>query len=272
MKKLTPIPEIWLNPAPNLDLINSAPIPVDISESDLSWSALNSLVFTIRQAETASFQALSYRDFRVGAAATTFNSTTRNLGLVTGFNVKPSEENTINIHAEQMVIEKVRHHGLGQILALAVWGEPQIDDANAQESPTLHPCALCREMISEAPEITPSTAILSSNPGFTKVELYGPGELENYHSPENTRIICGVDESLITTNICSLKGSVKNLGWNQSPQPFNLSTEAMEDEGYEDAVTRLLLQKWTELNPKAAWTAELKGWFSDGQPLTTTSP
>lgn len=241
MSRLTTIPDLWLNLSPNLDMVFDIHLP-EFNEWDMSWNALNQLVLLTRRAETASFQAVSWRPipFRVGAAAVAGDIRSKRMGILTGFNIKPSESKDINIHAEQMALEKMRRTGLSKVYALAVWGEPQPDQQSGIVSPTLHPCGLCREMLTEMDEVTDQTIIASGNVDFSICEVYCREEINAYH-----------------TNDVLHRPQLDRI---------NLADSVLDNRSYDEALGFLLLQQWVKRNPEAPYSRQLLGWFERGQP------
>ncbi len=146
--------------------------------SQVALSALTgSLPLLIRKAAAAEY-ADSWRLYNVGAAGIAYNLQERRMGILTGVNVKPKEYGALNVHAEAMLIAKARKHRLNRIFALSVWGAPEAN------TPTLHPCHLCRHMLASAtvPEITPQTLLLSGNKDYSICEYYTIDRLNSHHT------------------------------------------------------------------------------------------
>jgi cytidine deaminase len=247
MPELTSVPRHLLNLQPNLDMITD--IPKDLlrmNEGDLGWLNLQWLPLLSNRAETASFQAVSYRNFRVGAALLAFSTDTEKIGIFTGFNVKTHPENAaqINIHAEQMALTKARHWRFNSVGSLAVWGEPQADTQSGLEPPTLHPCGLCRELLAKSPETKGTTPILSANPDFSICEVYGLDDLLLMHGPQ---IKDGSSANLLI-----------------EPEPFSLRPGYLGGGDSEPADNTLLLL-WSKLNPNAKWAKPIAEYFSTAE-------
>ncbi len=266
MPKLSPVPEIYLE---NIPVLAKEPVPIPgvLDEADLTWSAINALYVVLRQAQSSSHSAISWRNFPVGCAAIATNESHDRFDLVTGYNVKPTAYSGLNIHAEQMLVERARRYSLSRILALAVIGEPQQDTQSGRTAPTLHPCGLCRTHLAESGLMSSSTLIISSVPNFERAELYSFKELVEFHDSDNDRELCGVEPNTVAQT-CNLDGSTTGI-WQTAPQPFNMTEEALKNRGYEQAVDRLLWYKWAESNPRAFGSAALVNWFRLGQPMAS---
>jgi cytidine deaminase len=232
MSELSPIPSSWLGLAPNLDFVS--PYHLELSETDISWNALNQLVLMSRRAATAVGHAYSWRDFAVGAVGFAMDPEEQRFGLFTGFNVKSSQDGVINIHAEQMVLAKARHHGFGRLDALGVLGDPQPDQQSGHQSLTLCPCGLCRTMLAEAPEVNNRMPIFGTTPDLSVCELYSLERLEAFHAGE-------IEELSIIT-------------------PFTVTDDAIDTPGYDGALGFWLLDAWAQLNPDAAYANEITAW------------
>jgi cytidine deaminase len=146
---------------------------------------MNNLIWHVRRAQKASELALSWRDYRVGAAAIAYDPKTRMYGTFVGANIKPGPDSDINIHAEQMVLAKVKMHDLPNVVAMAIWGDPDDKDSNPFGVPTRRPCQRCDQMFMEAPEVSERMLILSSNKDLTVCEFYSPQELHDYYERGN---------------------------------------------------------------------------------------
>jgi len=265
MPTLTPVRTELLALQPNIDVIDQLSA---ISEEELALFTVTSLLHTIRRAEAISFQGISHRDFQVGAIAVATNDFSSVLARLSGFNVKPDASGRVNIHAEQMAIEKAKKYGLNRILAFAVWGEPQPDTQSGRDSPTLHPCGLCRDYMGKSGLIAPETIILSGGSDFRTAELYTYHELCEFHDGGNIRELCGVESGAVA-DTCSLGESRTKATWEANPQPFTIANEALVDNAYFDQLELVFLEKWASSNPRLPHARLLKGWFDAGQPKTS---
>ncbi len=241
MSELTKVPELFLKMTmPNLD--TDGYYPPELTEWQVSWSAINNLVFLIRSAEVAGAQAASWRDKRVGAAAYCMDRDNSRNGIVGGYNVRTHNGVEMNIHAEEMGIARAEYKGFTDIAALTVWGEPEFDEILGETPTTLLPCRLCLDFMKKSPLITNRTAILSGNSDFSTCQLYGLEDLEKYYDPNRP------DEPKM--------------------QRMNLRRDVLENRDYDDALMFLMLETWTRLNPDAPRSNQIREWFEAGQPTT----
>ncbi len=154
----------------------------DNSHAGLSITPGNAL-FALHRAREAQELAVSYRNFKVGAAITALSIGTPNFQIVTGINVKPDQVSEMNVHAEQAALQKVDDRGFTSVSMVAVVGETQNDSQSNKEMKTLHPCGLCRGVLSHHPAIHPeNTLILSALPTLRTIEAYSLNALQNYHN------------------------------------------------------------------------------------------
>jgi len=133
---------------------------------DLYWEA-------VRVRET---EATNYRGFLVGCAAYVFNARARTFferwRIVTGANSKDSKD-APKICAERRMHEEVERTGGTLIIGMVIVGEPQLDDHSQILCPTLHPCHVCRQMLSTSPFLRPDSTILTARPPFKKGRYSG---------------------------------------------------------------------------------------------------
>lgn len=140
------------------------------------------LLLALQRAREAQTQAVSYRDFRVGAAAVTLTASPPRIQIVTGINVKPDQTTSMNVHAEQVALQKVDDRGFNYVSILAVVGETQADTQSGQQTATLHPCGLCRNVMDEHSGINPELTLLASAlPDLRTIELYNLSSLQKLH-------------------------------------------------------------------------------------------
>lgn len=108
-----------------------------------------------------------YRGFGVGAAALAFRGDRHILNgqaeIFTGFNIMPEKGGEKHC-AEKRLFEAAAAAGYTQIVGLVVVGEYQPDDTSGHECTTLHPCALCRNMMMESPLAWPEMPIVTAQP------------------------------------------------------------------------------------------------------------
>jgi cytidine deaminase len=152
--------------------------PVNITDAD--YLAVQSLCRITNLANQAVEQlGHSYRGFKVGAAVLALDEPGRRAGIYFGGNYTPYEGAEWNC-AEKRAFEVVHKRGFNRILALAVSGPPQID-VSGVESPTLHPCDKCREMMRESELTEPNTLVATANLDQTAHELFTVDSLIRRH-------------------------------------------------------------------------------------------
>ncbi len=224
-----------------------------LDDADFSWIGLNGLWQLSRRAATAATFGFSWRDHYVGAASYAIDRQTCRIGVLAGFNFKPeSGDATVNNHAEQVNLTKVRKYGFPAITTIAVWGQPQEDEESGRLPETAHPCSLCRRLLAAAEEVdNQTTAILSTNTDFTKCELYNLTELNEYHA--------GQDVSLRgfslaeTAYLRPVRESDGLISWQTNPD-------------FEEELNFRLLEAWAAFNPQARYADAFRQWFAEGQP------
>lgn len=160
------------------------------SEYDKRHFALSihpaSVLLAMHRAREAQELAVSYRGFKVGAAAIGITFGEPNFQIMTGVNVKPDADSTMNVHAEQVALQKAHDRGFSAISTLVVVGETQADQQSGHEMHTLHPCGLCRNALRNSSMIDPNaTLIVSATPSLREIELYNLQMLSSFHeSPQ----------------------------------------------------------------------------------------
>ncbi len=235
---ISEVPNEYLEPT-KLDMVTWLPGEY-YDPALMTFGSLGMFALLTRRAQESAKRAVSWRGFKVGAAALAVNLEDKRMGTVVGMNIKPAEDSQTNIHAEQVAVAKARAFGLSRILALNVWGEPQADSTSGIISPTLHPCGLCRTFLCrpEAPEITDQTFIMSGNGDFSYCEIYTPSELAAYHAaPAEQR---------------------------QPLLALSLSDETLHDPEADNRLTFQYMRKWAEVYPDAHPAPLLNQWFAEG--------
>ena len=154
------------------------------------------ITLLLAQAERARQRAVSYRNFRVGAAAlATYSGGGYPLTIesLLGGNNKPVEKSdVINVHAEhQLMIQAMETKLPGQaanIPLFAVMGDLQPDQQTGLMAPTLHPCGVCRDAFMEPDTpIGPESICVTARADYTEVEWFTIGALNAYHRGEIDR-------------------------------------------------------------------------------------
>ncbi len=151
------------------------------------------VLFALHRAREARELAVSYRKFDVGAAVMSFILNPPTMQVFAGVNIKPEKESVINIHAEQLALQKINDFGGDVITIVAVVGELQEDTQSGRLAETLHPCGLCREKLSESGLIDPARSlVVSALPNLRTIEMYSFEALEQFHTHDDATGIFGV--------------------------------------------------------------------------------
>lgn len=169
----------------------------------IASQAIINLAATLNRAQQATELARSHRDYRVGAVAVMYNLDEAIMAVLKGYNIKPDKgSGGDNFHAEQIAIAKGRSLGLDNLAAISVIADPDDEDANPRNLPTLPPCTRCVGMFKEEPEVTPTTTVLGSNLDLKVCELYDVAHLYNpydaAHNPSGVRKLVERTFSLAT--------------------------------------------------------------------------
>ena len=152
--------------------------PEETLEARTTIGAMTGLVNAIYRAQKSSSYARSWRGYNVGASAAMCNFENGQMGYLDGYNVKPEEGSIgLNLHAEQIAIAKGRLAGLNRVLAIAVYANPDNEDANPYANPTLRPCGRCVDMFKTTPEVDDRTLVMGANLDFSVCEMYTFGAL-----------------------------------------------------------------------------------------------
>ena len=200
------------------------------------------LLFALIRAREAQELAVSYRDFKVGAAALGFIGNPSYRQLMTGVNMKPDEDTAMNVHAEQVSLQKARDRGFDIVSMLVVVGNTQSDKQSGVEMPTLHPCGLCRGVMSSDPLIdNEATLIVSALPDFSKIEMYNLEALHAFHESHDRSGIQQFDLPYLPTQFDPIDYSVGVFRNIDTPQSHAESTI------WHDTVGPFLLDRQLEL-------------------------
>lgn len=163
---------------PSFSVLKPEYTPEDLSASITPANILSAL-FRAREARDV---AVSYRNFNVGAAVHALRYIPSGTQFITGANIKPDKDSSINVHAEQLALKRARQAGYVAVSILAVVGETQNDQQSGHEMCTLHPCGLCRASLKASPLIdNEKTLIATALPDFRTIELSTVSALEAYH-------------------------------------------------------------------------------------------
>lgn len=129
--------------------------------------------------KSANDNAVSYREFHVGAAlfAVTFDcKTTTILG---GANYKPRRSSR-KYCAEMDVIDQAEEMGLEHAIGIVIAGpeDPeQIKSVMGHVAPTLHPCSACRVKMTNSKLFTDDTIVMTVGKETDRAQVYGFDDL-----------------------------------------------------------------------------------------------
>ena len=152
------------------------------------------LLIAMHRAREAQELAVSYRGFKVGAALIGLTFRPANFQIMTGVNVKPDEESQMNVHAEQVALQKAHDRGVDAVSMVVVVGETQADKQSGHDMHTLHPCGLCRGVMDSDPLVdNQATLIASTLPDFSSIELYSIEGLKAYHETNDDSNIARIE-------------------------------------------------------------------------------
>ena len=148
------------------------------------------LILTMHRAREAQEIAVSYRDFKVGAAVVGLSFFPSKHQIMTGVNVKPDEESNMNVHAEQTALQKAHDRHADLVSMVVVVGETQADKQSGKDMHTLHPCGICRGvMMGDTLIDNDATLIASTLPDFSKIEFYSVNALQQFHDTHDATLI-----------------------------------------------------------------------------------
>jgi cytidine deaminase len=164
----------------------------DKEQAYLSVFGANVLL-ALHRAREAREHAISYRDFTVGAALMAFKLFPATMQIHAGVNIKPEQDSVINVHAEQLALQKIKDFGGDIITIVAVVGELQEDTQSGRLAETLHPCGLCREKLDASGLIDQQKSlIVSALPDLRTIEMYSFSALQAFHDSHDTSGIYSV--------------------------------------------------------------------------------
>ena len=134
----------------------------------------------LQRAISAIAEGKSWRGFQVGAAALVEDDF-GNVEIFHGSNIK-LEKDGPKTCAEQMAIQKAQAAGFNNFLAIAVAGEPQLDEESGRFPLTLHPCDGCRDLLLAHPGIKYTTIVITTHPANGVTEEHELKDLLAMHS------------------------------------------------------------------------------------------
>ena len=138
---------------------------------------------------------------------------------MTGVNVKPDEDSSMNVHAEQVALQKTRDRHFNIASMVVVVGNTQSDTQSGSEMATLHPCGLCRNVMSKDPLIdNKASLIVSALPDFSKIELCNLEALHAFHDSQDKSGIVQLDIPYLPTLFDQIDETVSVHRLNDTPQ------------------------------------------------------
>jgi hypothetical protein len=127
-------------------------------------------------------QAVSPREFYVAAGGIILDVANRQLSVVYGYNIKLSEGDAPNLHAEDLITAQLELYG-GALISLAVCGNLQPDDGTGLELPALAPCSKrCAPRLKAHRDTLTSTVLMGINPGTGDTFIVDSDELEQQYT------------------------------------------------------------------------------------------
>ncbi len=103
--------------------------------------------------------------------------------ILSGINIKPEKESAINVHAEQLALQKIKDLGGDVISLIVVVGELQADTQSGRLATTLQPCGLCRDKLDRSGLVVDDgTIVVSALPDLRTMEMQLFGSLKLFHA------------------------------------------------------------------------------------------
>ena len=147
------------------------------------WQSLPMLADQARL--TAEQEAVSYREFYVGASAYVLDEEHARSAILHGSNLTPYKGAPKRC-AELEVVQKAEALGYKKLLYLVVTGPLQPDEHSGVVSSTLHPCFDCRKLFLASSLIEDETVIVPIGENGETSEMFTVAELIALHAPEST--------------------------------------------------------------------------------------
>lgn len=132
-------------------------------------------------------EAVSYRNFHVGASLVGLNERNATVTVATGWNVKPSEEAPKQC-AEEVALSTAAILGIKRVYGIVIAGTSDpgaIKSVNGEEAPTLLPCEQCRARLAVSPIVDDDTHIIAVGTYIDQAEYASQAELDGSHKPMN---------------------------------------------------------------------------------------
>jgi hypothetical protein len=185
-------------------------------------------------------RAYSYRNFWVAAGALAVGD--RTYGRFLGINVKADGGDRVNIHAEDIVHNKVERSGLPHIVIFVAIGDQQYDEHSGRSPSTLHFCgARCLPSLQASSLISKNTLFVTARPDFTVIEYGSIAAYQAYSMHGDSSGLSKVEFDQTPAVFAPL------------PQPnadgtYHLSElEEVDDRDWNEAMTLPLMRRYTKL-------------------------
>ncbi|HSX52811.1 MAG TPA: hypothetical protein VLF90_00350 [Patescibacteria group bacterium] len=132
---------------------------------------------------SADNDAKSYRGFNVGAAIFVISPEMKKSAILTDGNrkLKPQSE---KICAEKSVLLQAETGGYSKAIGLVVAGASDaelIKDVTGRETPTLHPCDVCRGLLDASPIVSDDTLIITTGVDSDSHQTHSFAELQAFY-------------------------------------------------------------------------------------------
>ncbi|MEO8862869.1 MAG: hypothetical protein ABI354_00905 [Candidatus Saccharimonadales bacterium] len=132
----------------------------------------------------ANNSAYSYRDFKVGAAVFALNPDTQETNVLAAGNLK-AERHKPKVCAEKNALNQAKKLGLTVALGIVVAATTDVElikGVTNIETPTLHPCAECRDMFDEHPLTRPDTLIVTTGLSSDNYQVHTHAEMNSMYA------------------------------------------------------------------------------------------
>lgn len=191
--------------------------------------------------DTSEFRerAMSYRNFSVAAGAWCLDYP--RYGRTLGYNIKFDETDKVNIHAEDLVVEKAQDAGFRQVSVLCVIGPAQEDHASGKQTETLHPCGRCRGRLGLSSLVSDKTLIVTARPDFKVIQLAELSAIVAEHEEG--------DASGITTFPFETTPEIlRPREWVDTGSAEPIRVEEIDSSDYDSTIGQFLIQRYVEAN------------------------
>jgi cytidine deaminase len=184
-------------------------------------------------------EAISHRDFHVGASAYVIKFDGSRLPIVIGgANYKPDEKSP-KYCAEMDVIDHAEEDKYDQIIGMVIAGtdEPEaIKSVMGRVTPTLHPCTACQQKMQDSHLVTPDTVIVTMALDSDKAQV---------HTFDDLQMIYELEEKQ-GASIMAPAVDLDLANWDQKVSAFDAITQMSADND-PVSVTQLVLSSTVSL-------------------------